>query len=670
MDEVSYFAPIRRLFLVQARLVQAALGAILGCAFYFYAPIEPAVWVWIGLLLLAAVGGWFLKSWRVGVLFTVLFFGWSQFWLHSKMDVREDTEFVEGRYWVTGRLIEMTPSDKRIKMRLSEVEVFGRDVVVDKIQVSIAKSRWPEGLSVGHGVAAQVFLQPVALPRFAGDYDGRLRALVGGVSAYGFVMGDFDATYLPHKVNRVERWLKEFGYGVERLRQRIAIRMQERADGVVAALLVGKRGFLNDEVWDDFRESGLAHLLAISGMHVGFMAGGLFFLVRFLIACVPSAALRVNGKWVGAFVGSFAAVGYMLLAGATLPTVRAALMLGLLFLAVLVGRQRLLLRALGLAVLLVLFLWPWSVVTASFQLSFVAALALGVWFYGYEVRERERFRAQGGVRYIQLVFLSSLVAGLVTLPLTIAHFGMASLSGLAANMVAIPLTAFWLMPAALGVFLTLPLGVSLPFEMLLGAGAEILVWWAALTAGWPLAGLRLPAWSAGVVLLPVGIVLYYTYVERLRVACVWFGVLIGLLLSLPLLQSEADIYILDNGGVLLALEEEGYKVVWPQKITKEQARLIDKFVERRRITILSGAHETSECDDRGCVLSLGDVNILVGRDYISGEACGLVDAVILPPDINSCAEKRLVVEASSSLWVRGGDVFVSAFSPRRTRVWE
>lgn len=165
------------------------------------------------------------------------------------------------------------------------------------MRISVASSRWPEGLSIGHGVAAEVYLNPPRLPQFWGDFDGRLSSFFNAPQAFGYVMGSFDATYIPHDFSAWRRTLADIKYHIQAARFAIAERVAPYSQGLLAALLVGERGYLSDGTWKSFRDSGLAHLLAISGMHLGFFAGGIFFFVRWLIVRLsPWVALHYSVK--------------------------------------------------------------------------------------------------------------------------------------------------------------------------------------------------------------------------------------------------------------------------------------------------------------------------------------------------------------------------------------
>ena len=142
-----------------------------------------------------------------------------------------------------------------------------------------------------------------------------------------------------------------------------------------------------------FRDSGLAHLLAISGLHIGLMAAILFFGLRGLMALIPPLALRWPiKKWAAAaaIVGAFA---YAVIAGATIPSQRAFLMIGLVLLGVVLGRTALSFRLIAWAAVVVLAIAPESLLSPSFQLSFAAVAAL---IAVYELVRDRRHRVFAG----------------------------------------------------------------------------------------------------------------------------------------------------------------------------------------------------------------------------------------------------------------------------------
>ena len=228
------------------------------------------------------------------------------------------------------------------------------------------------------------------------------------------------------------------------------------------ALVLGQRETLSRESSQKIARAGLAHLLAISGLHVGMLAAGLFALAR--TARLPTGRAQA--------VSVIATMAYVALIGAPASAVRAALMVFLWTLTRWAGRASSAFDVLGLAAILLLLARPWSVVEPGFQLSFAGAAAVG---YAYSSARRiPRVRSLPPlVRGIVLSLLTSIAAVLLTAPITASHFGRVAPAAIVGNLAAIPL-----------------LGLAMPALFL-----------SAILSGWPVVS----AWpaAAAVVLLQV-----------------------------------------------------------------------------------------------------------------------------------------------------------------------
>jgi competence protein ComEC len=124
------------------------------------------------------------------------------------------------------------------------------------------------------------------------------------------------------------------------------------------------------------RVSGLAHVLAISGLHMMLVVGTIFGIVRGGLALVPGFALRRPVKKWAAVVALMGALGYLILSGSAVSTQRAFVMIAVVLLGVLADRPALTLRTLAAAAVVLLALAPESILNPSFQMSFAATLAL------------------------------------------------------------------------------------------------------------------------------------------------------------------------------------------------------------------------------------------------------------------------------------------------------
>ncbi|MBL4758173.1 MAG: ComEC/Rec2 family competence protein, partial [Rhizobiales bacterium] len=152
-------------------------------------------------------------------------------------------------------------------------------------------------------------------------------------------------------------------------------------------MITGDRSFISRNHVEMLRASGLAHVLAISGLHMTLVTGALFAGLRALLAFIPGIALRYPIKKIAAFAALFAGAFYLALSGANVATQRAFIMVGIMLVAILLERPAISLRNVALAALFVILWRPESVVTASFQMSFAAVTAL-IAAYEYVLNRR------------------------------------------------------------------------------------------------------------------------------------------------------------------------------------------------------------------------------------------------------------------------------------------
>ncbi|MEN8182050.1 MAG: DNA internalization-related competence protein ComEC/Rec2 [Myxococcota bacterium] len=232
---------------------------------------------------------------------------------------------------------------------------------------------------------------------------------------------------------------------IRRLRARAARRLQEEGRGgaLLAALALGERGQLSREARAAFAGLGLAHLLAVSGLHLALVAAGVHALSRGVLARVPRLAARLDVRKPALLVVVASAVAQALLAGWGIPVRRALILLLATAAGVARGRPGRRFHPLGLAALLVLAREPAALFEAGAQLSFAACAAL-VWAV-----EREPQRRGGWWTRARRTLHTTATAGAVTTPLVAWHLGMVAPLGLVTNLLALPWVGVLLLPAAL-----------------------------------------------------------------------------------------------------------------------------------------------------------------------------------------------------------------------------
>jgi len=261
--------------------------------------------------------------------------------------------------------------------------------------------------------------------------------------------------------------------------------------GILRAVLLGERSQIREQANDVFSATGTAHLLAISGMHVGMAAAWVFALVWFVLTRREAWMVHLPVRNISMICGFLAAMAYATLAGWPLPAIRAAIMLAAGALAWCLAARTEPINTLLAALGMILLFDPAAIASLSLWLSFVATAALLLWSGKSEIIQHDaaalwiRIASAG-----KAVLWISLLATLATLPLIVATFGRVPVYSLPANLIMAPLYALIVMPLGLLAELLTLLGlnsVASPLMHLAGLGVDIglhaLRWISALPAG-------------------------------------------------------------------------------------------------------------------------------------------------------------------------------------------
>ena len=279
----------------------------------------------------------------------------------------------------------------------------------------------------GCGITLTADIQPLPRPIFIGGYDPRRDAWFAGRRGQGF-MRSIDAVDCTQNL-ALRHYLAR---GRLALARYYRAHMSPQTGPVAAALVTGVRAAIDKSVRDAFRHSGLAHMLAISGLHMALFAGSVYALLRLLAALSPRLVLGRDVRKPCAIISLSAATGYLFLSGAGVATQRAYIMLAIFFLAILLDRPAITMRNVLWAALLVLLWQPHAVLQAGFQMSFSAVMALVAVYEAWRQRDMLHLRWERLSlaqqfwrriwRYGSALFLTSLIAGSVTGFIAIVRF--------------------------------------------------------------------------------------------------------------------------------------------------------------------------------------------------------------------------------------------------------
>ena len=479
-------------------------------------------------------------------------------------------------------------------------------------------------LKPGDPVHLRATLSPPPGPALPGDYDFARAAWFQGLGAVGYARSA--ARVEPNSAQ--PPLALQVTAAIARVRQAIGRRVVAALPGetgaIANALITGERGGITEITNQAFRDSGLFHILSISGLHMVIMAGAVFVSIRLLLAAVPSIALRYPiKKWAaaGAMLGALA---YLLISGAEFATVRSYIMITIMFLAVLLDRPALALRNVALAALLILVVWPESLLNVGFQMSFAAVVALVAAYEWLRVRDEARGAAQhrGVLGRAALFFggivTSTLVAGFAVAPFGVYHFHNTQQFAILANLLAIPACNLIVMPAALAALVAMPLGLEAAPLWLMGLGIEAMVWCANAVARLPGAVGRVPAIpTTAFALMVAGGLWWALWSTRWRVLGV-VPIALGLMLA-P--TGHRPDMLIGRGAELVAVRGADGKLsaLAGRGSAFELARWLEHDGDGRPAAE-AGKAQAFFCDKLGCTAQVKGMRIAV-----SGSAAALRD---------------------------------------------
>ena len=461
----------------------------------------------------------------------------------------------------TVKSVEALADDKGTRVLINRLWIAGTKSQDRPRSLRLSIRKGGEGINVGDRISVFAKIEPPSNPTTPGGFDFRRDAYFKQIGGYGYVLGTpriIDDKY-PEKKTLFTSYVSTF----EGMRNAIGAQVEatvgpERA-GMVTALLTGERAAIPEDDWDALRDSGLAHLLAISGANVDMVALVVFFMVRFGMALFPTFALHHPIKKYAAVAAGIAATLYVLLIFPSVPTLRALLTVIIVLLAIIFDRAPISLRLVCATAAIVLFFEPYQLLSPSFQLSYAAVTALVAVFEWIAPWLKTIYRDASFLKkiiiYVVGVCGTTVVATIATAPISLYHFQTLALYGVLANLLAVPLMTFIIMPLSILCYVVMPFGMAAPLFTLLGASNEWVLAIAHYTAALPGARLSPPAmpFASFMLIITAGLIVCLTprYLKLTAIAPVMAAVIMMMIHVYPAAAT------IDGGKVIMVRGIDG-----------------------------------------------------------------------------------------------------------------
>ena len=551
------------------------------------------------------------------------------------------------------------------RITFSRLEVEELETAATPRYVRLTMRKADERIRVGDRVTALANIAPPSPPVQPGAFDFQRHSFFKQIGGSGFI----------YKINAHDPARDLFMLQrLNSIRSAISRVVIEGADnpergGIMAALMTGMRTGVSDADAAAMRGSGLAHMLAISGLHVGLFAGAIFFAARMMMALIPGMALRRPIKKYAAALAIIGAFGYMLIAGVSVPTQRAMIMTFIFFLAIMLDRSPISMRLVAITASIILLLQPESLISASFQMSFAAVVAL---VYGYDKTRgfwqawgRRKGLLQKLMLYVVSVIFTSLIASLATAPFALYHFQQTALYSILANMVAVPVLGFVVMPAMMLTLFLIPFSGHAAPAWIMEQGVGLILAIAHyvtelemsvfLSAAWPLSALVLCVVAGLSLILCRG---YFKAVSLMFLALSFFILNIQKQPNILISSSKKLIAFRAHDGALIVSSKRGERFVRENwlRLSGQGQDVFDDWInyeeEQSTDDSVEGGNTLPpilNCDAKSCLLTvhngLRDKPYKVAFPRVKSalpEDCAVADLVVAPFSVSrrTCAAAR------------------------------
>ncbi len=485
-------------------------------------------------------------------------------------------------------------------------------------------------------------------PAYPGAWDPGRQDFYDGLAATGFALSRVTIT-APAPPNALDDKLQTLRTEIA---ARIMATLPASTGSIAVTLLTGEAQTIPAAERDGFIAAGLAHILAVAGLHVGIVMGLAFSLSRFLLSRHERLALHLPIKSIAAIIALLAGAGYAALTGAHLPILRSLAMASLATLGIIAGRRALSLRGLALAAMVILLATPEAIIGVSFQMSFSAVLAL---IAGYAAVQPIWLRLHAGksmprrvAMHLAALAYTSLLAGGASMPFAAYQFQQIQPYWIPANLIAVPLTAFWIMPLGLVSLALMPIGFSALTLVPMGWGISVILRLTTCIAAWPGAMLRIPPMpDLAILLISAGLIWL----------CIWRSPprLAGILLLLAGFAIYADTkppdVLVSSDAKLIAIRSA--REVFLVRQPKAASFILAQWAPVWGSTPLIPAQCTGNTCRLGAILfaqippaSCGGAELLVSPQPVRG-ACGAIPAL----DRFSVYEN-----GAMAAWIKAGSV--------------
>ncbi len=555
-------------------ILWAPLALSSGIALYGALPQEPRWNIFLGIVVGGCIfcggGLWILRKHLLYPVWT--FFTWFLAWCslgfgimgHRAHSINPGKLSGSVTAYVRGIVasVEHPASTRRLFQRVVLKSITSPVQLPKAVRITIRTPCPP--LYEGDEISCLVRVSPFSRAACPGGYDGHIHNFFLGIGASGFALS-------PVKVlHSAPSFFQKFRQNLTRYFHK---NLSPVEASLACALITGDKASIPDFVKKEFSDSGLSHVLAISGLHVAIVSSLSFFVLQRVLACLPLCALYLPLHIFSAVGALFLGWGYLKISGGGYPVVRSFWMLVATMMALIMGRRKDSRRILALCALFLLLHTPEALFNLSFQLSFCAVAAL-LSVYSSRKRDMADHTRKEHLSSSLHAFFSPLLASIwsmlctttavtfATIPITAFYFHNISMQSHISNMLAIPFTSLVIMPLGSIIVVLYACGITIPFLFFLW---EKSLWALGYCAHWTTKNLwfllfSFPPYKAGGFCLSmVGVFFWIIWKRSWR----WWGVALWIMgWCVACLQLQRPTIFFDPEKKIIAYADYEKNILW------------------------------------------------------------------------------------------------------------
>jgi competence protein ComEC len=583
--------------------------------------------------------------------------------------LKEKTE----EHWIEGNVADIQYTDKGVRLLLQKLSSRTLDIEFpQKVRVSVRTKT--NGAEVGDRIVVKAILMPPPEPIIPKGVDFAEYAYFKQIGAIGFAISNL-------KVIEKQADISSYASFVNWVRRNVIDRINNTLPKTQAAiasgLLVGDASAIEKSDFESIRISGIAHIIAISGMHIVIVVGMIFLSIRFVLSRFEYITLNFNIKKIASICAILGSYIYLELAGSPVSAQRAFIMSSLVLLAILLDKNASPMRSIAISAILILLVTPETLLSASLQMSFAACIAL---IAGFELSNKfiiSRPQIQNKfinkiVGYFISIIFASFVAGLATAPFVVYHFQQFSTYGILTNIFAVPLSDFFIMPLGMLGLLLMPFHLEPLALVPMGFGIDIMLQYAKFISTLPKANIYVPSFTGlGILSITLGFLILCFFVSKYRLV----GVLPIILGFTTIYNYEKPDILIDSEGKLFAILYQGELVVSSKQSAKFVRNAWASFFGEKEVVSID-EKDLEDCGSELCEVSKNNLKVIIVKDEkLLDYACKSANLLInLTSENIKCAAADSLINLTTlkskgahSIWLSKKGLRVASVSEFRSR---